>query len=434
MKTVRFAHTGDLHIGSYENDPKKSGLEESAFYSMVDIWVERKIDFAVIAGDLFDSSRPDLSIVDRITKKMRYVRHKENISIYAVYGSHDYNPGGKSIIDILVSAGLIDNLFKGKKIGNKLKLEFVVDNTTGIKLTGIPGKRMGLESEYYKDLDKESLENEDGIKIFVFHSGLDELVNKSNDGEHVSINCLPKGFDYYAGGHIHSRVDPYKYEGYGVIAFPGMIFSVRNKDLKDNLTKGFYIVEISEDDNKETIIKTEFIPINVFKHENYDHDINDSTTIDDVKHKVIQYEVKDKAITLNIDPKGKPISKADIEDIENILISKGAICVNINTHKDETTGTVGVIAGLGGEDIKIEKEDNINRDTIEKDIFKKELETITVGNNNFKNSDLKGDSGINVAIELLRCIGQDRTDKTGKDTDRVIREGISVLKLENSLP
>lgn len=432
MKTVRFAHTGDLHIGSYENDPKRSSLEEGAFYLMVDHWIERKVDFAVIAGDLFDSSRPDLSIVDRITKKMRYIRYEENIGIYAIYGSHDYNPGGKSIIDILVSAGLIDNLFKGKKIDSKLKLEFTIDNKTGIKLIGIPGKRMGLESEYYKDLDKESLENEDGIKIFVFHSGLDELVNKSNDSEHVSINCLPKGFDYYAGGHVHNRIDPYKYEGYGVIAFPGVLFSVHNKDLKDNLERGFYIVDINEDDSKEITVKTEFVPINVFKRENYNHDINDNVTVNDLKHKIIQYEVRDKVVTLNIDPKGKSISKVDLEDIENMLINKGALCVNINTHEDERLQeTSGYLQDT--EDTKIDKEDGIDRDAIEKDIFKKELEGIIIGNPHLKNPDLKGDPGINIAIELLRCIGQDRLDKTGKDTERVIREGIKVLKLENAL-
>ena len=416
---MNFAHTADIHIGSYEDNPKLSKLEEDAFYSMMDQCVENNVDFIVIAGDLFDSARPDLSIVDRIVKKMRQIQEK-NINIYVVYGSHDYNPGGKSIIDILVSAGLIINLFNEKKIDvieqlklSKLKLEFTIDKKTGIRLVGIPGKRSGLENEYYKDLDRECLEKEEGIKIFVFHSGLDELLNMQNDSEHISIKSLPKGFDYYAGGHLHNRVNSYKYEGYGTIAFPGMPFSIRSKDLKNDI-RGFYLVNIDEDRS----IKTEFVPIRVFKHEKHDYEINDKTTFEHVKSKISLYDVKDKAITLNIKGLERNIAKKEIDDIENMLVNKGAISVNINTYKD--------INISNNVEEKIEREE-INRETIEKNIFKKELSI------DLKSPELIADSGINLAIDLLRCIGQDRSDKKGKDTSRVIEEGKKVLKLENYL-
>ncbi len=409
---MKFAHTADIHIGSYENSPKLSKLEENAFYSMMDQCIENNVDFIVIAGDLFDSARPDLSIVDRIVKKMKQIREKD-IIIYVVYGSHDYNPGGKSIIDILVSTGLIVNLFNEKKIDGKLKLEFTIDNKTGIRLVGVPGKRSGLENEYYKNLDREYLEKEEGIKIFVFHSGLDELIDIKNDSEHISIKSLPKGFDYYAGGHLHNKFDPYKYEEYGTIAFPGIPFSIRSKDLKND-TRGFYLVNIDEDKS----IKTEFIPIRVFKHENYDYEINDKITLQQVKNKISLLDVEGKAITLNIKGLEKNITRKEIDNIENMLMNKGTINVNINTYKD-----INIFNNL---EEKIERED-INRETIEKNIFKKELSI------DFKNPELIADSGVNLAIDLLRCIGQDRSDKKGKDTLRVIEEGKKVLKLENYL-
>jgi exonuclease SbcD len=422
-KEIKFGHTSDPHMGSYENDIRLSNFEESAFVSMMDKFIEKNADFIIISGDFFDVSHPDLSIVDKVVKKLKDVRGK-NINIYIVYGSHDYSPGGKSIVDILVSAGLVENLFKSKIVDGKLKLEFTVDSKTGVKLVGIPGRRMGLESEYYKILDMESLEKEEGVKIFVFHSGIDEII-RCSDNEHVTIKYLPKGFDYYAGGHVHNKSDPLIYEGYGMIIYPGMPFSAQKQDLKDNLIKGFYFVNISIDENEQLTILPEFIPIKVFKCESCDYnDINDLASVEELKRKISQYDTKDKAITLNI--KGSEIismPKKDIENMENILRSNGAISVNINICKDINMYEQPQVKGEIGE---MENNDNISRETIEKEVFKKELEKL-----NLENSELKGDLGLNLIIDLLRCIGQDRQDKDGRDTYRVVYEGKKVLKLQN---
>lgn len=423
FKEIKFGHTSDPHMGSYENDQRLSNFEESAFVSMMDKFIEKNADFIIISGDFFDVSHPDLSTVDKVVKKLREVRSR-NINIYIVYGSHDYSPGGKSIVDVLVSTGLVENLFRPKTVDGKLELEFTVDSRTGVKLVGIPGRRIGLESEYYKILDIEHLEKEEGVKIFAFHSGIDEIT-KCSDNECVSIKYLPKGFDYYAGGHIHNKSNPFVYEGYGTIVYPGMPFSAQKKDLKDDLVKGFYMVNISREENEKLTVVPEFIPIQVFKCEycNYD-DINDLESIEELKRKISQYDTKDKAITLNI--KGsetKSMSKSDIENMENILRSKGAISVHINVCNDINMSEQSQVKGEIGQ---IEKDDNIGRETIEKEVFKKELEKL-----NLENPDFKDDLGIHLMIDLLRCTGQDRQDKDGRDTYRVIYEGKKVLKLQN---
>ena len=78
----------------------------------------------------------------------------------------------------------------------KLRLDFTVDKKTGAKITGILGKRGALEKTYYEKLVTEHLEQEDGYKIFLFHSGIDEL--KPKDMENIisqPLSLLPRGFD-----------------------------------------------------------------------------------------------------------------------------------------------------------------------------------------------------------------------------------------------
>jgi len=41
-----------------------------------------------------------------------------------------------------------------KREREQIKLEFTVDRETGAKLTGIPGRKMGIDKSYYEKLDK----------------------------------------------------------------------------------------------------------------------------------------------------------------------------------------------------------------------------------------------------------------------------------------
>ncbi|MEK6891959.1 MAG: metallophosphoesterase, partial [Nanoarchaeota archaeon] len=166
-----------------------------------------------------------------------------DIPVYIVPGSHDYSPSGRTILDVLEEAGMFINVFKGTVEGGKLKLNFTVDKKTGAKITGMLGKRGTLERLYYEKLILDNLESEEGYKIFIFHSGIDEL--KPKEMENIisqPLSLLPKGFDYYAGGHVHI-VDDKQIEGYGLIAYPGPLFPNSFAELEKLERGGFYIVE-----------------------------------------------------------------------------------------------------------------------------------------------------------------------------------------------
>ena len=108
------------------------------------------------------------------------------------------------MIDILEQAGLAVNVAKEEFVDGKIRLGFAVDKKTGTKLTGIFGKKGGLEKHSYEKLEKENLEAEQGQKIFLFHSAVAEMMPKELTSiDAVPVAEMPRKFDYYAGGHIH---------------------------------------------------------------------------------------------------------------------------------------------------------------------------------------------------------------------------------------
>jgi len=235
---MKFAHMADLHLGGWR-DPELEKINVSAFERALDMCIKEKVDFILISGDFFDVSMPPFDILDFVTKKLNEVK-KAGILVYSIAGSHDYSPSGKTILRVLENAELIINVAKGEDVDGKLVLKFIQDKS-GAKLTGIFGKKGSLESEYYHNLDR-SIEAEQGYKIFLFHSGIEEYrPDYLKDVAALPLSLLPKGFDYYAGGHIHHRSEQ-EHNGSKII-FPGPLFPCNFQELERFKSGGFYIVE-----------------------------------------------------------------------------------------------------------------------------------------------------------------------------------------------
>ncbi|MBI2107856.1 DNA repair exonuclease [Candidatus Woesearchaeota archaeon] len=238
---MKFAHLADCHIGSWR-DPKLRDISTKAFVRAIDICIQKNVDFILIAGDLFNTSFPRLDNLKSVVSKLKRLKDAE-IPVYIVPGSHDYSPSGKTILDVLEEAGLLVNVFKGSIRSNRLVLSFTTDKKTGAKITGMLGKRGSLEKSYYEGMELSHLESESGYKIFLFHSGIDEL--KPKEMESIisqPLSLLPRNFDYYAGGHVHI-VEDKTIEGYGRIAYPGPLFPNSFSELEKLQGGGFYIVE-----------------------------------------------------------------------------------------------------------------------------------------------------------------------------------------------
>ena len=154
---MRFAHLADCHIGGW-SELKLRELGIGAFKNTIEICINRKIDFVLIAGDLFNTAIPPIELIKEVALGLRRLKDS-GISCYLIAGSHDYSPSGKTMLDVLENAGLVKNVTKFEEIDEKIKLNFTVDEKTGIKITGIFGKAGGLEKSYYENLIKENGSN-----------------------------------------------------------------------------------------------------------------------------------------------------------------------------------------------------------------------------------------------------------------------------------
>ncbi len=257
---VFFAHLADVHIGAWR-DPLMSLLPDHYFEEAINVSINRKVDFIIISGDLFHSAIPGLDHVKSTIKSLQKAKN-EGIPVYLIPGSHDFSASGKSMIDVLEEAGLVINVFKGSVVNEKLRLEPVVDNKTNTLITGIIGLKGMLEKHIYKNLDYDFLSNKiaginPDFSVFLFHSSVKELVGDDfMSSQSLAASALPRGFDYYAGGHVHIindlRINLARSSGNNsgsLIAYPGPVFPANFSEL-ETLLGGNFILFDSRSDNK----------------------------------------------------------------------------------------------------------------------------------------------------------------------------------------
>lgn len=321
-----FSHIADCHIGSWR-EPKMNHLSTEAFEKAINISIEKKVDFVIIAGDLFNTPLPAIDKLKSVVIKLKELKDR-NIPVYGIPGSHDFSPSGKTMIDVLESAGLFNNVCKGKVIDERLRLDFADHN--GLKITGMIGKKGMLEHKFYEQLDFNHLEQEKSEKIFVFHTMISQLKpTELHKMDSTDMSLLPKGFNYYAGGHPHI-VSGKEFEKYGKVYYPGPLFPNNFYELSKLKNGGFYLVK---DFNPE------FVPIRLHEtlHININADHMDPNKVEEEIKTHIK-ECKDTIVTIKVAgtlETGKR-NEIDFKSIFDNLYEKGAYFVMKNTNQLQT--------------------------------------------------------------------------------------------------
>ena len=352
---ITFAHLADTHIGSWR-DEKMRQLSVSAFTKAVDICIEENVDFVLISGDFFDTSIPPIDKIKSAVTQFKRLKEK-NISVYMISGSHDHSPSGKTMLDVLEEAGLFVNVVEGSVVENKLRLMFTTDKKTGTRITGMLGKRGTLEKSFYEQLDREYLEQE--IKktthdtphtthdtrhtachtpnavyhIFMFHSALNEFKPENAQAqESMPVSLLPRGFNYYAGGHVHMVFHRDETaNGYGIITYPGPTFPCDFKEIEELKRGGIYIVRF--DDVKTTALwkPIEIVPVeSVFLS---CHHLTAEETEHELRKKISAAKIQNHIVTIRMvgTIRAGKVSDIHFNDIIEGLYHAGAYFVMKNT-------------------------------------------------------------------------------------------------------
>ena len=337
MDSFTYAHMADLHLGSWR-DQKMRDLSTKVFLTAIDQCLEKKVNFMLFSGDIFNTSLPSLDTLKIVTKKLKELQDK-NIPLYVIAGSHDFSPSGKTMIDVLENAGLLKNVCKGTvDEQNKLHLSFTVDAATGAKITGILGRKGLLDKAYYENLFLENLEQEKGYKIFMFHTAISELKPKHLETmEAQPVSFLPKNFQYYAGGHIHHPTQR-EIPGYGTITYPGALFPNNFAEIEKYSRGGYYLITV--DHGEQQVI---WQPVEVIQHRSLifpcQHKSPEVVTFD-IINSFHNQDLHDTLMTIRVTGSlsGGRITQINFKEIFEQLLAQGAYFIMKNTsqlHSEE---------------------------------------------------------------------------------------------------
>lgn len=335
---MKFAHLADCHLDGWRI-PELNSLNLASFQKAISICIKERVEFVLIAGDLFDSAYPSIDILKEAFKEFRRL-YEARIPVFLIAGSHDYSVSGKSFLDVLEKSGFCKNVSLFEEIANSIILQPTIHNNVAIY--GYPGKKSSLEIE---DLERIKLHDCPGLfKILMLHTAIKEVMSNQKIRS-VDETKLPK-VNYLALGHLHIS-----YVRNGKV-YPGPIFPNNLLELEELKNGAFYIYNNGSIERRELKLKEVIIK-----------DFETSDALNATAEIISSLEkdyIKDKILILKFSgilEQGK-ISDIDFLKIENYAKEKGAYTVLKNTSK----------LSISEPEIEL---DTINTEDIEVQIIKK---------------------------------------------------------------
>jgi len=324
---TKFAHIADCHLGCWRQEELQN-LNLESFQTVIDRCIQERVDFILIAGDLFDSAYPSIEILKETFAEFKRIRDA-NIPVYLIAGSHDFSASGKTFLDVLEKTGFCKNV-ENHQIQEDGRIKLFPSFYKDIAIYGYPGKKSGMEIE---DLKKVYFDQVHPFTIFMLHTTIRDVVG-TIPMEFVDKEKLPLA-DYYAFGHIHKRLDLHELKSRYV--YPGPTFPANFQELVDLKCGSFNIVNLERGNIKTENIKfplkeTAYIEIGLE---------NGLTATQEIILELDKLNLKDKIVLLKLKGTLKEGKSGDIRfhEIENFINKKGAFSFlrNISSIKIANT-------------------------------------------------------------------------------------------------
>ena len=276
MPKVRFIHTADLHLDtpfkglSRWNSDLSKKLKDATFKSfknIIDLCSDRRVDFLIISGDIFDSENKSLTAQLRFVTELKSLSGK-GIPVYFTCGNHDHLKSWLDSVDLPENVHRFDS--SGVQFQTFKKGDAAIADIHGISFNEKAVSR-NLAAEFRLAPDPAP------ISIAVLHGTIGNPGPHENYAPFSREDVTGKGFDYWALGHIHkkrviSASNP-------AIFYPG---NPQGRDFGEQGEKGCYLVEISE--SHDPVV--EFIPSQVIRFENLEIDMSAVGKIETLPDKI----------------------------------------------------------------------------------------------------------------------------------------------------
>ncbi len=248
MKAIRFVHASDLHLdatfgGVDALDDKVAGaLERSTLEALdrvVQLCVDRKADFLVIAGDLYNSADRSLRAELAFQRAMRRLADAD-IGAFVVHGNHDPVDGWSAGLELPESVVVFP--------ADKVERREVVRN--GETICVVYGRSFPTRRVTENLALGFSREKSDPLAVAVLHANVGQREGWDNYAPCSVEDLRAADMDYWALGHIHvaGRVSddpPAVYAG-----------STQGLDPNETGLRGCYVVDLDSNGATEEFVET----------------------------------------------------------------------------------------------------------------------------------------------------------------------------------
>lgn len=254
MARFRFLHAADLHVDSplhglavYEGAPTEQlrGATRAAMRNLVRIAVDLKVDFVVVAGDLFDGQWPDMQTGLWTAGQFRELA-RQSIPVYLIRGNHDAESKVRKAIT------WPDNVQEFSSDVPETKLLETLRVALHGQGFGQPRCTIDLAEQYPRAVPGY-------FNLGILHTS---LTGSETHGTYAPTRpdvLRAKGYDYWALGHVH-QVDPRSpvSSDRPYIAYSG---NTQGRSVRETGAKGCLIVDVEDGE----LVSVEFQPTDVVR-------------------------------------------------------------------------------------------------------------------------------------------------------------------------
>jgi len=318
MTSFRFLHAADIHLDS----PLKglAGQEGSAaervrtatreaLERLVSLAIDEKIDFLIIAGDLYDGDWRDYNTGLFFARQMGRL-NAANIPVYLLHGNHDAESQITKRLD------LPDNVHV---FGTRKAETFALDELK-VALHGQSFRQRDVTDNLVPDYPAPF----DGFfNIGVLHTGFGGMGGHANYAPCSLDDLVNKGYMYWALGHVHQaevlHERPY-------VVFPG---NLQGRHVKETGAKGACLIAVEDSE----ITGVEAISCDVVRWAVLSISLIDATSMGDVTDQIrealetaVANEADGRLLACRIVLTGRTELHAELIASENQVLAEARAC------------------------------------------------------------------------------------------------------------
>jgi len=264
--TVRFIHTGDLHLDSpfaglatAAPDHVVAALREAtiqAWKAIVDLALEERVDFVVVAGDVFDRESRTLRGQVRFRDGLARLS-AAGIPSFVVAGNHDPQSSWERAVQVTWPP--LAHFFGSREV-----TAITVRGGEGEEIARVYGISFG-QADVRENL-AQRFRREPGVPVAVglLHANVGQDTGHDPYAPCTLEDLRAADMDYWALGHVHRR---------GVLsaANPAVVYcgNPQGRDPNEGDPRGCYLVTIHD----RTRIAPEFVPVDVVRWQHVTVDV-----------------------------------------------------------------------------------------------------------------------------------------------------------------